>query len=299
MDISTADLRSFIAVVDQGSFSEAAFAMNISQPALTRRIQKLEEQLGVHLLDRNTRQVSLSVVGRDFITRARYLIDELDSSLLSVREIAESTSGQVTVACIPTAAFFFLPEVIRAFANDFPRIRVRIIDEGANLVLRSVLQGEADLGINLIGNEEPDIEFEPLLREPFVLACLPDHPLAEKRQVRWEDLRPYRLITAARTSGNRLLIDQRLAGMVDRPRSVYEVQHLTTSLGMVQSGLGVAALPSMALPRGRSSPLTSRPLIDPVIERTVGIIRRRGTTLSPAAAEFYNILKAKWRSIAD
>ncbi|MEI4488615.1 LysR family transcriptional regulator [Frigidibacter sp. MR17.14] len=299
MDISTADLRSFITVVDMGSFSEAAFALNISQPALTRRIQKLEEQLGVHLLDRNTRQVSLSVVGRDFIPRARYLIEELDSSLLSVREIAERISGQVTIACIPTAAFFFLPEVIREFASEFPRIRVRIIDEGANLVLRSVLQGEADLGINLIGHEEPEIEFEPLLREPFVLACLPDHPLAEKRQVRWEELRPYRLITAARTSGNRLLIDQKLAGLAERPRSVYEVQHLTTSLGMVQSGLGVAALPSMALPRARSSPLTSRPLIDPVIERTVGITRRRNGTLSPAAAEFHRILKSRWRTVSD
>src|SRR5690606_15208095 len=112
-----------------------------------------------------------------------------------------------------------------------PRIRVRIIDEGANVVLRSVLQGDADLGINLIGLDEPDIVFEALLKEPFLLACPPDHPLAAKSKVRWEELAPYRLIMAARTSGNRLLIDQRLAALKTRPHSVYEVQHLTTSLG--------------------------------------------------------------------
>lgn len=89
MDISIGDLRSFVTVAELESFQEAAFALNISQPALSRRVQKLEEMLGVQLLERTTRKVSLSTVGRDFLPKAQRLIDELDTSLLSVREIAE------------------------------------------------------------------------------------------------------------------------------------------------------------------------------------------------------------------
>jgi DNA-binding transcriptional LysR family regulator len=295
MDVSLSDLRSFIAVVDLGSFGEAANALHVSQPALSRRIKKLEEQLGVRLLDRTTRQVSLSVVGRDFVPRVRHLVDELDTSLLSIREIAGRHSGQVSIACVPTAAFYFLPEVLRTFSQEFPRVRVRIIDEGANTVLRSVLQGEADIGINLLGLDEPEIDFEPLLVEPFVLACQRGHPLARMKKVRWANLAPYKLISASRVSGNRLLIDQRLASLRSRPRGIYEVRHLTTALGMVEANLGVAALPRMTIPRDGHHSVVGRPLIDPVVNRTIGIIRRRASNLSPAAMEFYTILKSKWR----
>jgi DNA-binding transcriptional LysR family regulator len=299
MDISIGDLRSFVTVAELESFQKAAFALNISQPALSRRVQKLEEMLGVQLLERTTRQISLSTVGRDFLPKAQRLIDELDTSLLSVREIAERASGQVSIACVPTAAYYFLPEVIKAFSADYPRIRVRIIDEGANMVLKSVLQGEADLGINLLGFDDPDIEFEPLLEERFVLACLHDHPLASKKTVEWAELAPYKLIAAGRLSGNRLIIDQGLSALTQRPRGLYEVQHLSTSLGMVEAGLGIAALPEMTMPRRPHPTLVSRPLVNPVLKRTMAIIRRRGTNLSPAGQSFYNILKLKWPKRGD
>ena len=296
MDVSMSDLRGFATVAELGSFQAAAYVLHISQPALSRRVQKLEEALGVKLLERSTRRISLSTVGRDFLPRARRLLDELDSSLLSVRGIAERTAGQITVACVPTAAYYFLPEVIKSFSQDYPRIRVRIIDEGASLVLKSVLQGEADLGLNLLGFDEPEIEFESLLVEPFMLVCLRDHPLAKKKEVQWADLMPYKLITAGRSSGNRLIIDQGLSAMKERPRALYEVQHLTTSMGMVEAGIGIAALPKMTMPRGPHHSLVSRPLTNPVLKRTMGIIRRRDTHLSPAALEFHRILKAKWAS---
>jgi DNA-binding transcriptional LysR family regulator len=286
-------------VVELGSFREAAYALNISQPALSRRIQKLEEILRVQLLDRTTRQVSLSMVGRVFFPRARHLVGELDSSLLSVREIAERVTGHISVACLPTATFHFLPEVLNDFGREFPRVRVRIRDQGANAVLKCVLQGEADLGINLLGLDEPEVKFEPLLKEPFLLVCTHDHPLAQQDEVRWQDLLPYRLIMASRDSGNRLLIDQSLASLDTRPHPIYEVQHLTTALGMVEGGLGVAVMPQMTLPRQPHHLLVGKRLVDPVIEREVGIITRRGSTLSPAAAEFYRILKQKWSAARD
>jgi DNA-binding transcriptional LysR family regulator len=292
--IDLADLRGFVAVADLGAFHEAAEQLNLSQPALSRRVQKLEGALGVALFERTTRRVALTAVGRDFLPKARRLLDEFDASLLSVREIAERRSGQVNIACVPTAAYYFLPEVIKAFNAEYPQIRIRIVDEGANAVLQSVINGEVDLGINLLGGQEPEIDFEPLLQDPFVLACRKDHPLAARQEVEWRDLAAHRFITVGRLSGNRLVLDLGLPGAAWRPRWFYEVQHLSTSLGLVEAGLGIAALPRMAVPTGSHPLIVSRPLVNPVLTRTMGVIRRHGGTLSPAAKQFHEMLIARW-----
>lgn len=294
MKVDLDDVAAFVAVANLGSFSAAAEQINLSQPALSRRILKLEETLGVALLERTTRRVDLTTVGRDFLPKARRLLDELEASLLSVRAIAERRTGQVSIACVPTAAYYFLPEVIRVYNKEFPNIRIRIVDEGANIVLQSVINGEVDLGLNLLGSQEPDIIFDPLLQDPFVLACRNDHPLATRTEVDWRDLAPYRFITVGRLSGNRLILDLGLAGLAWRPHWFYEVQHLSTSLGLVEAGLGVAALPRLAMPNHPHTVLVARPLVNPVLTRTMGVIRRHGITLSPAARQFYDMLMERW-----
>ena len=294
MKVDLDDVAAFVAVAELGGFGVAAEQLNLSQPALSRRIQKLEETLGVALLERTTRRVDLTTVGRDFLPKARRLLDDLEESLLSVRAIAERRTGQVSVACVPTAAYYFLPEVIRAYNAEYPNIRFRIVDEGANRVLQSVVNGEVDLGINLLGGQEPDILFDPLLQDPFVLACRNDHPLADHTEVEWRDLADYRFITVGRLSGNRLILDLGLAGLEWRPRWFYEVQHLSTSLGLVEAGLGISALPRLTMPSHPHPVLVARPLVNPVLTRTMGVIRRRGTTLSPAARQFYDMLMERW-----
>ena len=132
--------------------------------------------------------------------------------------------------------------------------------------------------------------------EPFVLACRRDHPLAKQPEVAWRELSDYRLIGVGRLSGNRVLLDHGLAHLDWRPSWFYEVQHLSTSLGMVEAGLGIAALPSLAMPAEDHPILVSRPLVDPVISRTLGLVRRRGSSLSPAAEQFVETLLRQWPS---
>jgi DNA-binding transcriptional LysR family regulator len=288
------DLRAFVAVAELGSFHAAADVLHLSPPALTRRIQKLEASLGVQLIDRETRQLRLSSVGRDFFFKVKRLLDELDAALLSIHELADRVSGEVTIAAVPTATYYFLPNVIQDFNAQFPRIRIRIFDLSANDVLEAVKRGQADFGINLLGSQEPDLEFETLLRDPFLFVCRKDHPLAEFEQVKWENIAPYRFITVGRLSGNRIILDNALAGLAVRPRWFYEVQHLSTSLGLVEAGLGVAAVPQLAAPTGQHAILVVRPLVEPVVTRIMGIIRRRGAALSPAAQQFHQILKDRW-----
>ena len=126
-----------------------------------------------------------------------------------------------------------------------------------------------------------------MLEERFVAACRRDHPLAAKRKVPWTELAKYDYVSVAKSSGNRLLLDQALSGLPGRPQAIYEAQHVTTMLGLVEAGLGVAAVPSLAMPAADPPLLVSVPLLDPIVARKVGLIRRKGRTLSSAAQQLY------------
>jgi DNA-binding transcriptional LysR family regulator len=281
------DLQAFRAVAELNSFRKAAEALHLSQPAFSRRIEKLEEALGVRLLDRTTRRVNLTSVGRDFDRKVQQLLDDLDHTLLGIRGVAATRMGEVTIACVPSTVYYFLSQVISRYHERYPKIRVKILDAGANEVLSVVASGEADFGLNFVGGEEPDIDFKPLLEERFVAACRRDHPLAGKRRVSWTEMAQYDYISVSKVSGNRLLLDQALSGLRGRPQSIYETQHVTTMLGLVEAGLGVAAVPSIAMPDADHPLLVSVPLVDPVVTRKIGLIRRKGRTLSPAAQQLY------------
>ena len=283
------DLLAFRAVAELSSFRKAADSVHLSQPAFSRRIDKLEQALGVRLLERTTRRVTLTAVGRDFERKVRELLDDLDATLLGIRGVAATHMGEVTVACVPSTVYYYLSEVIRRYHERCPKVRVKVLDAGANEVLAAVARSEADFGLNFIGSQEGELEFKALVEERFVAACRRDHPLAKQRRVSWAQLSDYDYVSVGRSSGNRVVLDQALAGVAKRPQAIYEAQHVTTALGLVEAGLGVAAVPAMAMP-GKDHPiLVSVPLVDPIVHRKVGLIRRRGRTLSPAAQQLYDL----------
>lgn len=292
MNFDLPDLRAFVAVAKLGSFRAAAEELHISQPALSRRIEKLEDALGVRLFHRTTRKVDMTTVGREFSHRANELLNSLEQSLMGIRDVAAHVSGEVTIACIPSAVRYFLPSFLRIYHERYPQIMVRIIDQGANEVLTTLLRNEADFGLNYIGTQEPDLEFEPILKEPFVVACRPEHPLARKKKVTWSDLTSHEYMSVTKDSGNRFLLDLALTDNPERPRWYCEAQHVSTLVSLVEAGLGVAAVPRLSMPPDGHPTLISVPLVEPTITRTVGLIRRRGRPLSPAAQQFYDLLFA-------
>lgn len=287
-------IQAFVKIAEIGCFTRASHFLHISQPALTRRIKKLEESLGAVLFERSTRNIKLTPVGREFLPKARDLIDLYEISVLSIKEMATHQSGMITLSCLPTAASYFLPSVIRDYNNYYPNIRIRILEHSAGDCLEAVLNGDAEFGINMINITHPNIDFTPLVNEPFVLACRCDHELAQKKLVQWEDLNCLKLIGVRRSSGNRSLIDQALESVGGKPNWFYEVRHLSTSLGMVEAGLGVAVVPSLAMPTDEHHVLVSRPLVEPVVRRTLGVVQRRETALSPAAEKFKEMLLQLW-----
>ena len=288
-------LHAFVAAAERGSFRAAAEQIHLSPPALSRRIENLETALGARLFHRTTREIRLTSLGRVFLDRARAALDDLESAMLSVSDIAASRSGLVTVGCVSSAATYFLPAVVRAFSERYPGIRLRVIDEPANQVLAGVISGEADFGISFMRTRVPEIDFEQVHVDPFVLAVRRDHNLARRKSVDWADLSGEPMIAVARNSGNRQLLDDALARAALNPSFAVEVSHISTLLGMVEAGLGVAAVPRMALPPGHPS-VMSITLRAPATSRTLGLITRHGAALRPAAAIFHGHLRSALRA---
>ncbi len=150
----------------------------------------------------------------------------------------------MTIACVPTAAFYFLPQVIRQFHAAHPNIRIRILDLSASEGLKSVAQGRMRIRHQHAGFGRSGTHFTPLMDDPFVLACHRDHPLAARKSVEWGDLSNEMLIGVSRHSGNRTILDNALAHANVRLNWFYEVNHLSTSLGLVETGVGISVLPA-------------------------------------------------------
>lgn len=283
-------LQAFVAVAERGSFRAGADHIHLSAPAVSRRIDKLETILGARLFNRTTRDVELTALGRTFLERARAALDDLEAAMLGISDIAASRSGHVTVACVPSAAIHFLPSVVRSFSERYPLIRIRVIDEAAGRVLDSVMSGESDFGISFMGGQLPGIDFDPIHTDPFVLAMPRNHPLSKRKSLAWADLASEKLIAVARSSGNRQLLDDALAKAGVNPPYRFEVNHIATLLGMVEAGLGLAAVPRLALPTANAA-MVGVALRGPAVSRVLGLATRRGATLRAPARVFHDHLR--------
>jgi DNA-binding transcriptional LysR family regulator len=291
INVELSEVQAFVAVAEKGSFRAAAESLFISQPALSRRIEKLEAELESRLIERTTRRVALTESGRQFLAHAQVVLAELEKAVQGMSERTLSRTELVTVGCVPSVANNLLPKVILAFVKKHPNVRVKVIDESAGDVLDSVVAGRADFGINFIGTQEAAIDFRAIFTERYVLVVPPAHKLAKRRSIAWSELAGERLISVSQSSGNRMLVDNALARVQQRPLIFYETNHVVGALGLVAAGLGMAVLPELALSKTTSPRLTAVELTNPVINRTLGLIKRKGGKLHPAAQDLSRMLE--------
>ncbi|MEE3624262.1 LysR family transcriptional regulator [Nitrospirillum sp. BR 11752] len=290
LDFEFGEVLAFVTVAQTLNFRAAADRLYISQPALSRRIEKLEAALDMRLLERTTRKVELTDAGRQFLNHAVVILEELELARASMVERASRAKQLVTVACVPSVANHVLPEILRLYADTHAGVRIRVIDESAGKVLDAVLEGEADIGISFLGAQNADIDFTPIRSEPYVLAVRRDHPLAAATTARWADLERERLIAVSLNSGNRVLIENVLAGLPRRPIIHYEANHVAGALGLVSAGLGVAVLPGLALANDAYPGLVGLPMREPELSRTLGLLTRAGARLSQAATALQDLV---------
>lgn len=279
------ELQAFVAVASKASFKAAAEGLFISQPALSRRIDKLEQELGVRLLERTTRRVSLTDMGRQFLVHAQAVMDELEAAVNGVQARQFQRSTQVTVACVPSVANHLLPQVLAAYMQQHPTVRIKIIDESAQVVLDAVKTGQADFGLSFTGAQDAEIDFKAIRNERYMLVVPAQHALAAHAQVHWPMLAQERLVSVGPSSGNRVLIDNAISKTGWRPTIHCEVNHVAGALSLVAAGVGVAILPELALgPSAAAAGLVGIPMAKPDIRRTLALITRKGAVLRPPAA---------------
>lgn len=289
------DLEAFLAIAELGSFQRAAERLNVSQPALTRRIQKLETSLGVTLFDRTTRSVKLTLAAKSLRGRAQSMLDDAMETMLALQDesarFEHQRNAMVTIAVVPSATHRILPNAIKMFREAGNTARIRIHDRLANDVAEAVANGDADFGVCSIPSMEPNLDFELLTNDRFVLAMRRDHPLADAERIRWKDIADEKVVLPMKTTGNRMLIDEALARSRQTAPWAYEVRRTTTALGLVEADIGVAVLPETAIPDGPDAVVICRPLIGPTVTRAIGVLRSTGRSLTPPAEAMIDLLK--------
>lgn len=291
MKIDILGVQAFVAIADQGSFQGAAGALHVTQTAVTLRLRKLEDFLGVTLIERTTRSIALTQIGQDFLPQARRLLGELAGALVEIRETGMARRGDVCIACVPTVGVQYLPRILQAYAESYPHNRIKILDHASSAVAEAVLRREAEFGINIAKEHHPELVSVPLMADRYVLICHRGHPLAKRRRAAWAQLQPYPLIFAGEVSANRALLDPILDANGLALRSFYEVQRSSTAVGMVAQGVGIAVVPRLAMQEGAYPNVRMMELVEPVVSRSLVLITRKAAHLSPAAQALYDLIR--------
>ncbi len=282
MNYTIRQLRVFVAVAQQGSFSQAGQSIGLSQSAVSHSIKELEAEMGIRLLDRTTREVMLTEAGQQLATRLERLLEELNTTLLDARSYGQQRSGTVRVAASQTISAHLMPQCLAASQQAYPEIKVMLRDRPQQWVLQSVRNAEVDFGIVIDPLQSADLDCEAILEEPFLLLCRRDDALASAPEIRWEMLNGRPMVLQDYASGSRLLIDEALRSQQVVAEIVQEIGHPATLYPMVEAGIGISILPALALPLPEGRPLMVRRIL-PEINRTLMLIRRKNRSLTPAA----------------
>lgn len=291
MNLTLRQLRAFIAVADCASFTEAARQLHLTQAAMSVLVRELEAELGVRLLDRNTRRVELSEAGRDLYPFAQRVLRELEDAVHSVGELRDKKKGLLRVAAPQMMACTLMPRVIAAYRAQFPEVEVQLWDTVPELMLERVQSAQVELAIGPDGAAPPELARRPLLRDRHHFICQNDHPLARRKQVRWRELAGLPFIAPTHDFMRRLEPELAAAGLsAPLVLPVHQVSYMSTALGLVAAGLGVTACPSYAAPLVQGHGLAMRPLVDPVFYREVCIYSAAARSLSPAAQSFVEFI---------
>jgi LysR family hydrogen peroxide-inducible transcriptional activator len=278
------DLRYFVALADTRHFGKAADRCFVSQPTLSAQLKKLENYLGVQLIERQPRKVGLTDTGAKILPLARRMLQESDEIIAMARNEHDPLSGKLKVAFIPTIGPYLLPLVARKLRKQLPRLKLMLYEYQTQPLLEKLKAGDIELGILALPVPLDGLEARDLYAEAFTVAMPGNHPLAKKAHVKVDDLNGESLLLL---EDGHCLRDQALdvCSMVDVKESEdYRATSLETLRQMVAAGLGITLLPELATrgPFNSGQGLTIKTFAKPVPTRTVGAVWRKSSSRSEA-----------------
>lgn len=284
MNIKLDDLQALVSAADFQSFGLAAEDLGISQSALSRRISKLEESLGAQLFDRTTRRVTISKVGKEFLPEARRIIENFEVSISNIRNHIQMRTGEVVIAANNSIAENLLPDILHQFKTENPNISITVRESSSYEAVERVLRNEVELGISQFGDGHTELEFEAIIEDRFVVICSSDHPLADREELRWGDLKGQNYIHTRSTSGMYRQMEKTLGDKFAFLQGDIKVSQYRSLPGLILRNLGITVVPITLVPKEyRSMGIVHIPVRDPVVTRSIGIVTPRYRSLSPAA----------------
>lgn len=282
-----------MALAEQRSFTRAAVACHLSQPAFSALIRTLEMELNTRLFDRDTRSVQLTAEGRLFETSARQLIGDFSIAVSDLNDHVERRKGRVHVAALPSLAAGWLPAIFAEFKKTWPGIDLNLSDIFSDPCIALVRSGKADFALASAGASRAGLSTQLLCTDRFYLVCRKDHPLATEKVLTLKKLVPYPFVHMSRSSSVRQALDAALHPL--RTNTLLEVEQLATVMGMVEAGLGISAVPALTLFHFKRKSLITRPLAIANLTRKIYVVRRQEGSLSVAAQALHDLIVARMK----
>nr|MBP7598954.1 LysR family transcriptional regulator [Pseudoxanthomonas sp.] len=238
------DLKYLVALADHKHFGRAAAACYVSQPTLSTQIKKLEDELGVPLVERAPRKVMLTPAGRDAAERARRIVAEVEQMKEAARRSQDPEAGTVRLGMFPTLGPYLLPHVVPRIRARFPHLELLLVEEKSDVLLSRLREGKLDAGLLALPVADDQLHTEFLFEEPFVLAVPESHPLAQRGSLTLAELSHQQLLLL---EDGHCLREQaldvcRLSGANEK--SEFRATSLETLRQMVAADVGITLLPA-------------------------------------------------------
>ena len=286
-------LQYFVKLAELRHFSNAANACFVSQPTLSTQIQKLEEELGVTLVERAPRQIMLTPIGEDIAHRARHVLRDIEHIKDAARRSKDPETGAIKLGIFPTLAPYLLPHVIPAICNKYPDLRLQLAEEKTEDILNMLDQGRLDAGLLALPVDEHGMEMEILFEEPFVTAMPVSHPLTDKQVIDLKDLEGEELLLLEEGHCLRehALAVCALAGAHERLD--FHATSMETLRQMVAANAGVTLMPVLSVkpPIPSTDTIALRPFVSPAPSRTIALVWRSSSPLGGFLRKLADTLK--------
>ena len=281
-------LRYFVAVAEEGSFSRAAAREHVAQPSLSQQIQKLEAEMDQRLFDRLSRSVVVTEAGKCLLEYARKILVEIAESRRCLDDLKHDVAGRLTIGAIPTMAPYVLPKLIGRFQARHPKVELEILEDTTESLALRLEEGTLDIAIMSSCQQSPTLEAHLLGKEALFVLLPNQHRLAKKKKTCWSDLKSEKFLLLHEVHCLSAQVCQLLATHDLRPELALRGTQLATIAQMVATGMGVSVVPEMMVEHDLPTGCVALPFTPPVPTRELNLLRNPLRHETKAAAAFYH-----------
>ena len=284
-------LKYFIAVAEELHFGRAAESLHLSQPALTKQIQALEDSLKIQLLKRTKHSCHLTMAGQKFLEKARRILEEIEESIQVTRQVADGQMGRVRIGFTEATLYSLAPNIFKTYREHYPQVNLILTSSGTEANVEALRTYRIDVGFVYLPIREPSLSVYPLYEEAYVAALPSSHRLARQKEISLQSLANQPLIFYPRSLAPVLYAyfiqccEQ--AGFL--PNIVQEAEPSQTSLGLASAGVGITFVLS-AMQNLSVKGIVYRPLVGNFLTLKLALTWRGGES-SPVVHEFIKVLK--------